>query len=665
MSEETGSRQAAAPVDSLERSIESAVQRLERARPFAKPGMAPSVLELARRLLLAPDGIARLYRLAPRLDAAGIFHGSDWQHPETLLAGLVANTFEQGDRQSVTIECISLLRALAVANGEHICPGYSPEQARHFLTQVMAHNLNRVFAGSASEVLRLRQSELTPVVDQLFAFLVEHIGYEDILGKLCDEIWRILGQRPLQVQNVKAMITQIALTLTRSEGLIGDARLGADRLISALFGPTQGCIDDPGLPAYRERLEAMDFNALQQEAGGFARAMHDVGLVSDYHASFLRWLLNVGRQELVADALGLSSTGRDCLQCYSELSYRLITEAIHTETAQAVYGLAMLLERGILYMPAIAPGLWRQIALPLSGQAANTLAVVFGTAHPPGVYLLAAVIAVLGQPLGVGQGNNPTCQSARAISMWAYSDPDYLLQMIAQVARFDSLLMHFEGQAINSGTLAAGLGLSVPIDNDPVSTLLVPHLDRIYHEMGQRCAGRGEDPHCWINPEFHGWWVGREFAIAVDVGSGQLKDYDRFLRHFFASYHPLYNGNQPMIHPQPAGLAMTDSLGRFVGWHAISLMRVALDQAGTMRVYFYNPNNDSGQDWGQEVTVSTQGNGERFGESSLPFPQLASRLYIFHDEPLSVPPLDAVPEPEVAAARELALASWARDRLPG
>ena len=54
-----------------------------------------------------------------------------------------------------------------------------------------------------------------------------------------------------------------------------------------------------------------------------------------------------------------------------------------------------------------------------------------GTARPANVQLLAAVLGVFGLPLGVGQGNNPTCQSARAISMWAFNDPDYLLQMIA------------------------------------------------------------------------------------------------------------------------------------------------------------------------------------------------------------------------------------------
>ncbi|MEX2353277.1 MAG: hypothetical protein WD709_03745, partial [Gammaproteobacteria bacterium] len=161
----------------------------------------------------------------------------------------------------------------------------------------------------------------------------------------------------------------------------------------------------------------------------------------------------------------------------------------------------------------------------------------------------------------------------------------------------------------------------------------------------------------------HGWWVGREFVIAVDVASGNLKEYDSFIKRFFTSYHPLYNGNQPVIHPQPTGLAITDSAGRFVGWHAITLLRVALDQSSVMRVYFYNPNNDSGQNWGNDVIVSTQGNGERFGESSLPFNEFASRLYIFHVELLSEATELEIPEAEVNDVRQMAVESWASDRL--
>ena len=69
---------------------------------------------------------------------------------------------------------------------------------------------------------------------------------------------------------------------------------------------------------------------------------------------------------------------------------------------------------------------------------------------------------------------------------------------------------------------------------------------------------------------------------SVDVATGRLHDYDGFLRNFFACYHPLNNGNQLVIHPQPAGLAVTDSSARFVGWHAITILRVALDHSGEM-----------------------------------------------------------------------------------
>jgi len=647
----------------LQEKLESAIGRLERASLFAKLNFQTQVLELAGRMLALPGGVPQLYTLAPRLDDAGLFYGTDWAEPGALLPRLVNNTLEQGTNPLIMLECMSELRLLAIANGEHSHEGVSVEQARHFLTQVLALNLNHLF-GTANETLRTRLGKLGEGIQALFHYLLDHIGFDNILGSLIDEIWRILTQRPIQVGGVKTMVTQIALTLAQGVGDIGEARLGSDRLISSLFGPTQGCIDDPGLDEYYLRLEAMDFPTLQQEAYGFSRAMHDVGLVSDYHASYLRWLLQNDQSQLIPDALGLSSTGLDVLRTYQKLIHKLIEEVIYAQTAQTVYGLAMLLERGILYAPPIAPGLWRQLNLPLSEQTQAALTAAYGDAVTPRVRLLSGVIALLGQPLGVGQGNNPTCQSARAISMWSYNDPDFLMHLIAQAARFDNIQMNFEGQPINSAELAAGLASNIPLDTDPVSIVLVPHLDRVYHAMGEACVARGEDPHRWINPEFHGWWVGREFYIAVDVASGKLKsDYVNYLEQFYRSYHPLYNGNQPVIHPQPAGIAVTDSNAQFVGWHAIALLRVGLDQNDVMRVYFYNPNNDSGQDWGDDVVVSTHGFGERFGEASLPFPELASRLYIFHDDPIQIQTdIIELPKEELDHVQHMALKSWAAQR---
>ncbi len=639
--------------------LDAALAKLAGAQSFAKGLHSAQVRQLAGRLLRLPGGPEMIYERALAVERSGVFAGTDWAHPEILQADITVQTLRLGSPDEVTLECLSELRLLAVAESRYAHATVSSEQAQHYLAQVLALNLDLLFE-IGDEATRTRLGRLTEAVHAVLQILLRHIGYGDILDRLMAEIWRILAQRPVRVDNLKAMITQIAACLFDPSIPVTSSR-GTDRLISALFGPTQASLEDPGLEVYRERLASMDTQALQQEAGGFARAMHDTGLVSAYEPVFLRFALEQS-PDLVPAALGLSATGRDVYLCYQELVHALISAAIFPETPQAVYGLALLLERGVLYAPPVAPALWRQLGLVLCPAAEAAITQAVGTTRPASVQLLAGVMGVLGLPFGVGQGNNPTCQSARAISMWAYNDPDYLLQMIAWAARDDDLVMHFEGQRLSSRELAADAPAVTPMDVDAVSAVLVPHLDRIYHAMGALCAGRGDDPHRWINPEFHGWWVGRGFRLAVDLASGRLKDYDAFVRYFYACYNPLYNGNQPLIHPQPAGLAVTDSAARFVGWHAITIQRVALDQDDDMRVYFYNPNNDGGQDLGNGVQVSTEGRGERFGESSLPMRYFVSRLYIFHFDLLEHAEPDKVPAQEVAAVEALARASWASER---
>jgi len=646
------------------RSFDHVLGQLAGASSAAKFSYQGRVLDAAKRVLKQQGGLAALEDRAAALDHAGIFDGTDWAKPSGLVPGMVANALKSPEPRIVVLETLNLLRFLAVVRGAHTQPGLPVEHAHHFLTQVLALNLDRIL-GAHHEAARLSAHELTPAVDALLQRLLDGVGTEGILGRLVEEVWRILRQRPIQVGHVKSMILQIAVALgQQGQSFSASAnRLGADRLISALFGPTDLCREDPGLDAYVARLAHADTGSLQAEASGMARAMHDTGLVSDYHAAYLRYILDSGQGHFLPDALGLSSTGLDCLRCYQPLVQHLIDVAVHPGTAQAVLGMSLMLERGILYSPPIAPSLWRLLGTPLSPACEEGLANAFGSDVTPHQRLVAGLLTLLGQPLGIGQGNNPTCQAARALSIWALNDPDYLLWLLAQVSANDRIVMYFEGAALDSALLPAGLALHTPLDADAVSVLLVPHLDRIYAEMGRRVADRGEDPHRWINPELHGWWVGREFHIAVDIMTGKLQDYDQFIRNFHLAYHPLHNGNEPVIHPQPAGIAVTDSQGTFVGWHAITIIRVALDQSGDMRVYFFNPNNDSGQDWGLGIVVSTHGNGERLGEASLPFGQFASRLYIFHNDGLHTPVSVPVEDDKITAIRDMAQHSWARDRV--
>ncbi|PXX93558.1 hypothetical protein DIT71_01805 [Marinobacter vulgaris] len=650
-----------APADKLVQQLDDAITALDESRSFAKAASLPPLFDVVRQVLLQPGGCQAVRDRAERLEKAGVFLGSDWAEPTTLQPQLTPFSLQSTETDTVLVEAMSELRLLAVAMGDYPHESMSAEQAHHYLTQVLAINLTLLF-GEGGETER-QQGKLGLISRSVLDYVATSIGYEHVVDRLIDEIWRILQQRPIQVGGVRQMITQIAVCRSDPKVDMGSAGQGAERLISSLYGPTQACREDPGIEVYEERLSHMDSSALQGEATGFARSMHDTGLVSPYHATFIRFILE-NQDALIAESLGLSMTGRDCLLHYRDLVLTLIREGIFPETAQGIYGLALLLERGILYQPPVAPALWRQTTLSLCPEARHRLELAYGYNPQPKAWLIQGVLNMLGQPLGVGQGNNPTCQSARALSMWAYNDPDYLLQMVTWAARDNEIIMHFEGTPVSSASSRGGVALAVTLDLDPVSLVVVPHLDRIYAEMGRLCIGREGDPHRWVNPEFHGWSAGRGFSINVDVATGKLQDLEGFLRHFYASYHPHYNGNQPLVHPQPAGVAVTDSAARFIGWHAITILRANLDPDNVMRVYFYNPNNDSGQHWGGDVQVSTATKGERFGEASLPFEQFASRLYIFHYDPLERGEPAKVGREELARVIDRVHQSWGRDRLP-
>ena len=651
-----------AVLDKRVASLVSATTALAEAGGLGKSASLRRVLDGLRLVLLQDGGPGVVQEMAADLEAAGVFDGTDWANPGSLVPALSSGSLGSEEPDTVIMEIVSDLRLVAVAKGQRAHPDISAEGALRHLSEVLANNASLLFT-VATETERTRQGRMATVARSAIRHIAEEIGLDSVLDQLVEEIWRILRQRPIQVDQIKQTITQIAVARQNPDMDMSRGGVGVDRLITSIYGTTEASREDPGVDVYRSRLESMDEGDLQYEAAGFARSMHDTGLVSPYHPVLLRFLREKGSLLLV-EALGLSSTGRESLLSFHGLVDALIDAAVHPETAQAVYGLALLLERGILFQPPVAPALWRQLALPLSSTAQERLGLAFGPAHDGRVWLLAGTLSMLGQPLGVGQGDNPTCQSARALSMWAYNDPDYLLQTIVRAARDDEVVMHFEGRPISSQEVDAGLAATLPIDLDPVSLLVVPHLDRIYAEMGRQCIDREGDPHRWVNPEFHGWWAARGFRINVDVATGRLSGLDDFLRHFYGSYHPLHNGNQPLIHPQPAGVAVTDSAGRFVGWHAITILRAALDPDEVMRVYFFNPNNDSGQDWGDGVVVSTAGHGERFGESSLPFEQFASRLYIFHFDPLEPGETGSVTQDEIDQATGYLHRSWGADRLP-
>jgi hypothetical protein len=260
----------------------------------------------------------------------------------------------------------------------------------------------------------------------------------------------------------------------------------------------------------------------------------------------------------------------------------------------------------------------------------------------------------------VGQGHNPTCQAARGIALWSRYAPGYLLELVLSAARDGLVEMPFEGQALRSDELPPMPAL-IHDDLDPVSVVLVPHLDRLYAEMLRRVALRPEDGHKWVNPAFYGRWVSTGFAsVFADRAQTTVSDYEDFVRRFYASHHPAYNDGHPLMYHNPVGMCITNGHGDHLGPHALSIQRVNEDPKGTLRVYFFNPNNEGRQDWGRGVRPSIHNHGELEGESSLPFHQFASRMYAFHYNPYEEGDGYAVPDETVAEVEREARATWGR-----
>jgi hypothetical protein len=497
-------------------------------------------------------------------------------------------------------------------------------------------------------------------VHRLFQYLGQELSFKAIAEEIIQEIDRLTVQRPVKTGRILNMI-DMSGQLVES----GIDEKTADHLLKyarAANAPTPLSKDVSNQREYRLKLESAYDDELEAEARIFAGAMLDTGLVSPYHAGFLRFL-NRKNSHIIPISLGLSETGIASFNAHKKLVHDIIQVAIYPETRQAVYGLARMLDKGVLTQDSVAHSLSFLFDLPIHAQvrqALSNLEIEHGGVSLNGI-LIAGVISVLGQPLGVGQGHNPTCQSARAISLWSQHGVGRLLEYIIRAARDNDLSMVFEDEVIHSSLLIGGMANEIDQNLDPVSTVLVPHLDKIYHEMMKRTLLRGEDGHKWVNPEFYGEWIPRGFINAIDQMTLNVTNYPAFVKLFYATHHPEYNEGFELVYPNPVGIFITNVHGELLGLHAVSIQRIKKDKNGEYRIYFYNPNNDSGQNWGQGIKASVSGFGELEGESSLPFHEFVSRMYAFHYNPFELGDTYMVEDKLVEGVQALAKDSWGRN----
>lgn len=640
-------------------NFEVSLEELKSSSELTKKEKAAKVASQIDMLCLTTEGLKYLYDKSLDLESAGIFAGTVWEHPHKLTPSLVKGTLKSGHPSS-SFEIMSELRLLAHSKGQ----GRDEElqqEATSLLEEVLMHNLEFALNDISEDTRAVMVDREIQKASNLFRFLIDEINLEGVYQKLAEEVELICYQRPVVTGKARELIRLIDKQFDTS----GDSEIDQSiRLyINAINAPTDGATIHSDLNVYKTFIESATINDLEAECTSLGQYMEKTGLVSAYHAIVLVHITK-NHPDLVPKCLALNERGIAEWSKFKELVSTLILEIVSVDNYQCIYGLARMLGRNLFSRRPVRVGIDNLRKIKVNSQVEERILKSVG--NPEGSatalqYILGGTISVLGQPLGVGQGNNPTCQSARGISMWSQHAPAKLIDMIITVATQNNLIMRFENHDLESNRLEKGLVQNLDHNLDIVSVVLVPHLDRIYNEMMRRSMGRTDDPHRWVNPAMYGHWIQVGFASCYDHLTNSILDFNGFVRVFYAAFHPQYNDSRQIVYPNPVGIFITNNHGDMLGFHAVSLLRVEQDGDQEIRAYFLNPNNEGRQDWGQNIKPSVYGHGEKAGESSLPFHEFAARVYAFHYSPLDVNAhLHLVRQEDIELVKALAQSSWGK-----
>ncbi|WP_420578456.1 hypothetical protein [Ekhidna sp.] len=646
----------------LFQNFETSFEDFKTASDLTRKDKAAKLASQIDILALTRDGLTYLYRKSPELDQMGFFKGTSWENPNKLVPTLVKGTLQAGHPTS-SFEILSELRLLSYVNG-HPSDQISKEESNTLLEEILVHNLEFALNDLSEETRMVMSDREVKKATNLFGYLLSEIDLSGVYQKLSEEIDLICSQRPIETRKARELIRLIDQRFDTS----GSSEIDKNtrRFINAIKAPTKVSQERRSLDDYKPFIEKADYDALKEETIEMGKSMSKTGLVSQYHAVLLLHLANQF-PELVPHCLALNDRGKAEWEKFREFVTSLILEVITPENYQCIYGLSRVLGRNLLSRRPVRAGFENLRRAKINSQVEARILKSIGKSDSKASalqYLLGGTIKVLGQPLGIGQGNNPTCQSARGISMWSQHAPAKLIDMIITVTTQNNLMMRFENHDLESIKLSKGLVEKLDYNLDVVSAILVPHLDRIYNEMMRRSMGRTDDPHKWVNPAMYGHWIPVGFASCYDYLSNSIMDFEGFIRIFYAAFHPEFNDGREVVYPIPIGIFITSNHGDMLGFHAVSLLRVDKDKSDEYRAYFLNPNNEGRQDWGQDIKPSVHGNREKPGESSLPFYQFAARIYAFHYNALEANAhLHLVDEKVIKKVKELAQESWGKSYI--
>ncbi|MBT2679148.1 hypothetical protein J7E38_09040 [Bacillus sp. ISL-35] len=567
------------------------------------------VLEEAAMLLEENKGLEYLYGYASIFESAGVFAGTVWEDLKGLNPSLTRGTLMAGGSMAAA-EALSNLRILALARGVYANPEMTSKEAAAYLENLLALNVDILALGETKKNQK-RWKDNDDCAGSLMRYLASCCFSAKIFDLLEQDITNLLAQRPIIVREVISMVNS-ACNLAHGNVSRHPTLQACQR---SLFFPSELARRQGD---YLQEIKNAGDLVLLSEASQLRDSMLESGLVSTYHDTFLQYI-SKEKPYFLEIFFGKSRAARAALKRNFPLIRKITEEITGKEASQSIYGLYHMFERQVFSAEVV-----RELEAfvcdhsskvnPLNENSRNRL-----TRRDQ---ILTGLISILGHPLGAAQGFNPTCQSTRLLSYLSQKYPHKLISMARRLLTSGEIELQFEGQAISSSSLVR-CELKDLVHIDSLSAVMLPHLDAIYGEMLKRAAGRDSDPHKWVNSQFHMAGVFPGFAERNKNNEHE----------FVALFHHFYFAGADTIKkhlPQPAGILMYDRKGNLLGPHAILIQRVEAKQDGDLRVYFFNPNNDSLQHWYNGVMTSVRDNGEQHGEASLRFEDFIKCLYAFH-----------------------------------
>src|SRR5699024_2096938 len=185
-----------------------------RVTPMTRAGQLPRLFNATLRLLGQPGGAARIYQYAGHFDQAGVFEGSDWDHPERLQPELSRGSLT-GTTDAVAVESLSRLRMLAIAEGSYRHPDVSAGAAADYLQRSLIFSLDLI-KPDHSEAGRVGRGP-REAVRHLLSFELERLGGASVINALVAEADRILKQRPIDVAMPRQLLEQVERLLERDD----------------------------------------------------------------------------------------------------------------------------------------------------------------------------------------------------------------------------------------------------------------------------------------------------------------------------------------------------------------------------------------------------------------------------------------------------------------